>query len=390
MKLIGQPETYSDILERVFVTTLLAGFVCTAVLGAFSPQVAAFLNSIDTEAELGLIKNLKVLYVAVPLLVAMSSRLIKLHDRVSDILRLRYTIDTRWILIPLAEGVGVNPDPAQRDAIRENRRNLMYSVFYPYVSLPDSVIDRQRVRSALDNLGWLWVFIEASVVCILSTLIAYYIGAHGAVEVIALLSVLATVGGVGFWLACMRTTTAEVDAILIDNGRRGEIRGHFECLWNPTVSMSGSSTRKQSAGSQPTHDVFISHASEDKDAIARPLYDALTAKGVSVWFDEVTLELGDSLRRKIDEGLAHCRYGIVVLSPTFLAKEWPQRELDGLVARETDSGEKAILPIWHNLDRSTLLLYSAPLADRLAARSTEGVPSIVQKILKVIKRPYES
>jgi TIR domain len=89
-------------------------------------------------------------------------------------------------------------------------------------------------------------------------------------------------------------------------------------------------------------DLFLSHASEDKEAIARPLYSALVAAGVSVWFDEAVLELGDSLRRKIDEGLARCRYGIVILSPRFLAKQWPQRELDGLVARETATGEKAI------------------------------------------------
>lgn len=135
-----------------------------------------------------------------------------------------------------------------------------------------------------------------------------------------------------------------------------------------------------------TYDVFISHASEDKDAIARPLYNSLSANGVSVWFDEVALELGDSLRRKIDEGLARCRFGIVILSPNFLEKEWPQRELDSLVARETASGEKAILPIWHGLDRSRVLEYSPPLADRFAAWSEEGIPAIVEKILRVLQR----
>jgi hypothetical protein len=133
------------------------------------------------------------------------------------------------------------------------------------------------------------------------------------------------------------------------------------------------------------YDLFLSHASEDKDAIARPLYNALVAAGISVWFDEAVLELGDSLRRKIDEGLARCRYGVVILSPRFLAKQWPQRELDGLVARETASGEKAILPIWHQLDRDTLLRYSPPLADRLAGRSEDGVPALVEKILRVLR-----
>ncbi len=129
-----------------------------------------------------------------------------------------------------------------------------------------------------------------------------------------------------------------------------------------------------SGAAPPPCDVFLSHASEDKDAIARPLYDALVAAGLSVWFDEAVLEIGDSLRRKIDDGLARCRYGVVILSPRFLAKHWPQRELDGLVARETSSGEKAILPIWHELDAERLARSSPTLADRVAGRSEQGIP----------------
>ena len=139
-------------------------------------------------------------------------------------------------------------------------------------------------------------------------------------------------------------------------------------------------------GVKQEYDLFLSHASEDKDAIARPLYEALIAEGISVWFDEAVLELGDSLRRKIDEGLAKCRYGVVILSPKFLNKQWPQRELDGLVARETSSGEKAILPIWHDLDMVTLLNYSPPLADRLAGRSEEGIPALVEKIQRILRK----
>lgn len=134
-----------------------------------------------------------------------------------------------------------------------------------------------------------------------------------------------------------------------------------------------------------TYDIFIAHASEDKDAIARPLYNALIDSGISVWFDEAVIKLGDSLRRRIDEGLSKCRYGVVILSPHFLSKEWPQRELDGLVARETASGDKAVLPIWHGLDRDTLLRYSPSLADRLAGRSEDGVQELVKKILQVLE-----
>src|SRR5690606_41724243 len=62
------------------------------------------------------------------------------------------------------------------------------------------------------------------------------------------------------------------------------------------------------------HDVFISHASEDKDEIVRPLAIALRNAGLSVWYDEFELKIGDSLRQKIDKGLSKSRFGIVVLS----------------------------------------------------------------------------
>src|SRR5260370_4234923 len=95
-------------------------------------------------------------------------------------------------------------------------------------------------------------------------------------------------------------------------------------------------------------DVFISHASEDKDDFVRPLAHGLEAHGLKVWFDEFTLTVGDSLRRSIDDGLSRSRFGIVVISAAFLHKDWPQRELDGLVAREI-GGVKVVLPGWRNV-----------------------------------------
>jgi hypothetical protein len=134
-------------------------------------------------------------------------------------------------------------------------------------------------------------------------------------------------------------------------------------------------------------DVFVSHASEDKEAFARPLAVALQGRGVKVWFDAFTLSLGDSLRRSIDRGLAQSRFGIVVLSEAFFQKHWPQLELDGLVARES-AGAKVILPIWHGIDEARVRAHSPMLADRLAVSSAHGLDHVVQQVLQVI-RPAE-
>lgn len=131
--------------------------------------------------------------------------------------------------------------------------------------------------------------------------------------------------------------------------------------------------------------IFIAHASENKDEIARPLAEALIGQGYDVWYDEFSLKLGDSLSQEIDKGLSSCEYGIVILSESFFNKNWPQRELSGLVARETSdpSGKKLILPIWHGVDAYYVRQYSPPLADRVAINTTEGIEKLLGEINRV-------
>lgn len=132
-------------------------------------------------------------------------------------------------------------------------------------------------------------------------------------------------------------------------------------------------------------DVFISHASEDKVEVARPLAEALQVGGLRIWYDEFELKIGDSLRRKIDKGLASSRFGVVVLSKSFFAKGWPNYELDGLVTRAV-GGEQVILPIWHDITKQELIRYSPSLADKLArSTGTHTVEEIASEIIDVIK-----
>ena len=133
------------------------------------------------------------------------------------------------------------------------------------------------------------------------------------------------------------------------------------------------------------YDVFISHASEDKDSVVRDLANALTAEGLRVWFDEFTLRIGDSLRQKIDRGLASSRVGLVVLSPSFISKGWPNYELDGIVARSV-SGEQTLLPIWHDITKQQVIDYSPSLADKVArSTGTHTVAEIAAEIAELLR-----
>ncbi|MAK81333.1 toll/interleukin-1 receptor domain-containing protein [Phenylobacterium sp.] len=137
------------------------------------------------------------------------------------------------------------------------------------------------------------------------------------------------------------------------------------------------------------HDVFICHASEDKDDCVRPLAELLRAQHLAVWYDEFSLNIGDSLRESIDRGLANSRFGIVVLSPHFFAKRWAQRELNGLVSREIAEDRRLVLPVWHEVGQAEILKHSPPLADVLAVSTARGIDFVAGELLKKL-RPEES
>jgi hypothetical protein len=130
-------------------------------------------------------------------------------------------------------------------------------------------------------------------------------------------------------------------------------------------------------------DVFISHASEDKESVAIPLCELLQRAGLRVWLDVSEIKLGDSIRARIDEGLSRSRFGVVVLSPTFLAKKWTSNELGALFALE-DEGQRRLLPVRHNLTFDGLRAKSPLLADRAAADTSDGLDSVATRVVDTV------
>lgn len=134
-----------------------------------------------------------------------------------------------------------------------------------------------------------------------------------------------------------------------------------------------------------TWDVFLSHASEDKNDVAIPLRDALTALGITVWLDKSEMRIGSSLRRRIDEGIRSSRFGIAVLSESFFKKGWTNQELDGLVTKSIAGDQQSLLPIWHGVTHADVRKFSPTLADRVAL-STDSfeIQDIAEQIADVV------
>ncbi|MFC6094551.1 DUF1883 domain-containing protein [Saccharothrix lopnurensis] len=124
-------------------------------------------------------------------------------------------------------------------------------------------------------------------------------------------------------------------------------------------------------------DVFVLHVVEDRAEVARPLADALRARGASVWLDEFELAIGDSLAKRLERGLACSRFGVVVLSPGFFeptATGTPRVE-----------GDQVVLPVLHRITRVEALDGLPWLAD-LVVRGTSDrtVDEIAEEIALVV------
>ena len=128
-------------------------------------------------------------------------------------------------------------------------------------------------------------------------------------------------------------------------------------------------------------DVFISHASEDKETVASPLADELRNYSQRVWLDSWELSAGDSLRHKVDEGISKSRLGVVVLSHSFFAKYWPNAELDGLYTL-AKSAKLSVVPVLHEITADEVAAYSPLLAARLALSTSEGIETIAEKVAR--------
>lgn len=142
--------------------------------------------------------------------------------------------------------------------------------------------------------------------------------------------------------------------------------------------------RRRSESEKPL--AFISHDSRDKDKFVRELSHELAKNFCTVWYDEFSLKVGDSLRATIERGLRETKKCIVVLSPNFLSNDgWGRAEFDSVFTREILEKQNVILPVWLNVDVKDVYNYSPRLADKVGVAATLGVPEVARRLANAIK-----
>ena len=228
--MIGQPKDYSEMLKRIFWSTLIVGLICTITLGYKSPGINKLLNISAKEWNLGPIA-FPVISVLIPLGITILLRWITLHDLLSDIFHIREKFEINHILLKLAVGVNFKIDKNIKIKFKENRTNIMRNTFYKYAENVDkAVINSQLVSEALDRWGWFWCFLEASVIVFLSALIAFwFISLRYALWYI-LFFILFILFATLTYPSCKKAAKNEVYDILNDAKRKKEIYKVFDAL----------------------------------------------------------------------------------------------------------------------------------------------------------------
>src|SRR5690625_4976612 len=178
----------------------------------------------------------------------------------------------------------------------------------------------------------------------------------------------------------------EIDNYQIEEQKRLLQKQHQKVKKLSPINLESRESILNSNTFEEKFDVFISHSSEDKASYVDKLAEELRSEGITIWYDSENISWGKSIRQEIDNGLRYSKYGIVVLSPSFLKRYWTNYELDGILNIESSVGRQMILPIWHNITADEIQEYSSSLSNRLAMNSYYNtIEEIVKRVKGLVK-----
>jgi uncharacterized membrane protein len=218
-----RPTDYGEMLNKIGFFTFLTGVVLAIAVASFSPAVKGILGSSHTEVELLSIK-IPLGYVVPAALFALLARVVRLHDRISDLFGIREKFDLRRILLPLCEELGLKVDTALISEFRANRGAVMGRFFYRYASFDDPQISKALVLGAIDLWTWYWILVEIICLIAISAVVLSFIGTPWFAGVMYVAAIL------GIWLFstydrfCGKRAEAQVKEIVSDPTRAQAIR----------------------------------------------------------------------------------------------------------------------------------------------------------------------
>jgi hypothetical protein len=132
------------------------------------------------------------------------------------------------------------------------------------------------------------------------------------------------------------------------------------------------------------YDVFMSYARSDA-RLARSLTEALSEKGVKVWYDDEEIRVGDDFMRNIQDALKQSRFFLLIISPEYLSSQWGSFELGVALGHDAASEERHILPVFVRGAEGLPLPRTIRKYESLDADHTP-VQQIAERVAEVVKK----
>lgn len=223
-------NSYGAMLNKLATANFFVALIVFYFITSQSPHVSDVIDEYTFEISLSGIK-IPLGYFLPPLLVALFFRIVKMHDKISDLFRIRSYYDWKYVLEPMKSKVDSS---VSKKVVLENRSSLMPKVFYKYASSRDenSIVDKHLIEMVLDQLTWYWMVIETSFLVLSTTLILLIIGDFEHVLVTFYFGLGLIIFAKILQDSCSKYTKREVEMILDTAPRRKEIKGHFDELQN--------------------------------------------------------------------------------------------------------------------------------------------------------------
>jgi hypothetical protein len=224
-----RPASYSEMLNKIGIFTFLSALALTILVAYFVPSVSTLLNSDPTTVEIASIK-IPLLYVVPPAILALLARIIRLHDKISDLFGLRARFDLYRIMIPMSGSLQIPVDKDFRDKLLNRRKTAMERTYYAYASFEEPKISKALVLSAIDRWTWYWVLLEFCVLLALTGIVLLAFSAYGGASLVFVVLVLAMLLFSTYYEACGRLADAQIEEIVADADRAKKLATEFTNL----------------------------------------------------------------------------------------------------------------------------------------------------------------
>lgn len=224
-----RPSNYNEMLNKIGIFTFLEAVVLAWLVAHFVLPVSAPMAALKLPVKVWSIE-IPLLYVGPGILIALFARIIRLHDKISCVFRVRRTFDIYRVLIPLAGAVGCVVSPAQRKMLQDNRKRAMQKTFYAYASFEDPKISKALVLSAIDIWTWYWILAELLFLLVLAAGVFLSVGAYGPAAYILLMISALIILFCSVFAVCGAKADHQIDEIVSDQGRAEVLKQEFRSL----------------------------------------------------------------------------------------------------------------------------------------------------------------